>query len=163
MTWITNRCSLHWYVRGAMFSKACMYAIRAAVLMASDQGTQKRWTLGMIVDETGAPEAFMAKILQKLVHAGLLRSVKGPGGGFDIDPKRIPSLRLGEVVMAIDGDALFKGCALGFPKCDEKRPCPIHAQVAQVRERLQSVVGSTLIRDLGKELDDGTAFLRGKS
>lgn len=145
-----------------MFSKACMYAIRATVLMASRHETTKRWTLGMITAETGAPEAFMAKILQKLVHAGILLSVKGPGGGFEIEPTKARSLQLGEVVTAIDDDALFNGCALGFPRCDARKPCPIHAQVVQVRERLQGVLTGTRIKDLGKELDDGTAFLKGK-
>ena len=42
-----------------MFSKACMYAIQATVLMASRHEQGPRWTLGMIVEQTGAPEAFM--------------------------------------------------------------------------------------------------------
>ncbi len=145
-----------------MFSKACMYAIRATVLMASHQAHGHRWTLGMIAEETGAPEAFMAKILQRLVHAGILRSVKGPGGGFDIEPTKVRTLQLGEVVTAIDDDSLFTGCALGFPKCDARKPCPIHGQVVHVRERLNAVLTSTRIKDLGKEVDGGTAFLRGK-
>lgn len=145
-----------------MFSKGCMYAIRATVLMASHNKADKRWTLNAIVEETGAPEAFMAKILQKLVRNGILRSVKGPGGGFDIEPRKARSLLLRDVVEAMDGDALFSGCALGFPRCDARRPCPIHDQVAQVRERLLGVLASTPIVRLGEELDDGTAFLRSK-
>lgn len=139
-----------------------MYAIRAAVLMATAKDGDGRWTLVEVVKGTGAPEAFMGKILQKLVHAGILRSVKGPGGGFEIEPRKIRTLRLGEVVEAVDGDALFRGCALGFPRCDARRPCPIHDQVMQVRERLQGVLTSTLISDLGEELEEGTAFLKGK-
>lgn len=145
-----------------MFSKACMYAIRASVLIASHEAEGGRWTLRMIVDETGAPEAFMAKILQKLVRAGILRSVKGPGGGFDIAPDRPVSLRLGDVVTAIHEDHLFNGCALGFARCDAKKPCPIHAQVEAVRERLRGVLASTPIKDLGRDLEDGRAFLKGK-
>ncbi len=139
-----------------------MYAIRATVLMASRPEKKQRWTLGMITHDTGAPEAFMAKILQKLVHAGILRSVKGPGGGFEIEPAKARTLQLGEVVRAIDDDALFSGCALGFPNCDARKPCPIHHQVEQVRERLKGVLATTRVRDLGRELDDGSAFLKGK-
>ena len=145
-----------------MFSKACMYAIRATVLMASGRDRNARWTLGEIAEETGSPEAFMAKILQKLVHAALISSVKGPGGGFELTAQRARTLKLGEVVSAIDGDALLNGCALGFPKCDARRPCPIHDQVVQVRERLGSVLASTRIKDLGAELEEGSAFLKGK-
>lgn len=145
-----------------MFSKACMYAIRATVLIASHQTEGERWTLHRIVHETGAPEAFMAKVLQKLVRAGLLRSVKGPGGGFDMAPDRAAFLTIGEVVTAIDEDHLFKGCALGFARCDAKKPCPIHAQVEAVRERLRGVLASTPVKDLGRDLEDGRAFLKGK-
>ncbi|QQR85384.1 MAG: Rrf2 family transcriptional regulator [Flavobacteriales bacterium] len=145
-----------------MFSKACMYAIRATVLLASDEAKGVRWTLSAIVEETGAPEAFMAKILRKLVRAGILRSVKGPGGGFDMLPGRAGILRLGEVVTAIDEDHLFKGCALGFSRCDAKKPCPIHTQVEAVRERLRGVLAITPIKDLGRDLHDGRAFLKGK-
>lgn len=145
-----------------MFSKACMYAIRAMVLIASSGKDDPRWTLVRIARETGAPEAFMGKILQQLVRAGLLSSVKGPGGGFDIPSARKRGLKLGEVVSVIDGDALFTGCALGFPKCDERKPCPIHQQVVQVREQLRSVLGDTRIKDLGVGLEEGEVFLRGK-
>ncbi len=145
-----------------MFSKACMYAIRAMVLIASNSSKGERVSLSMIVAETGAPSAFMAKVLQKLVHADLITSVKGHGGGFGIDAQRVQGLRLGDVVKAIDGDALFAGCALGFPKCDERTPCPIHDQVMRVREDLQTILGDTPISHLGEELRSGSSFLRAK-
>ena len=137
-----------------------MYAIRAVVLIASDRG--KRWPLSSIAEGTGAPEAFMAKVLQKLVHAGILDSVKGHGGGFGSPAHMAAGLKLGDVVAAIDGDALFKGCALGFPRCDETKPCPVHDQVMQVRAGLLGILGDTLIADLGHGLHDGDSFLKGK-
>ncbi len=145
-----------------MFSKACMYAIRATVLLCSEENAAVRWPLARIARETGAPEAFMGKVLQQLVHAGIVDSAKGPGGGFAIVGSKKASLRLGEVVTAIDDDGLFKGCALGFPKCDERKPCPVHDQVVLVRERLKNVLAATLIKELGTELKDGSTFLKGK-
>ena len=137
-----------------------MYAIRAVVLIASEPG--KRWPLRTIAEGTGAPEAFMAKVLQKLVHAGILDSVKGHGGGFGSPKHKAPRLKLGDVVAAIDGDALFKGCALGFPRCDDRKPCPVHDKVVQVRTGVQGILGDTLIADLGYGLSDGDSFLRAK-
>lgn len=143
-----------------MFSKACMYAIRAVVLVASDRS--KRWSLGAITDGTGAPEAFMAKVLQKLVHAGILVSTKGHGGGFELPVRRAAALRLGAVVSAVDGDALFSGCALGFPKCDDLKPCPVHDQVVRVRAGLKGILADTLMADLGHGLHEGDSFLKDK-
>jgi Rrf2 family protein len=139
-----------------------MYAIRAVVLMATLHDHPGRWTLRAVVERTGAPEAFMAKILSKLAQAGIIDSVKGPGGGFMLTPERADKLRLEEVVRTIDGDALFSGCALGFPRCDARKPCPIHDQVVQVRDRLHQLLTDTRIADLGHELEEGHTFLRGK-
>ncbi len=116
----------------------------------------------MIVKETGAPGAFMAKVLQKLVHAGVITSVKGHGGGFGLDMEREKPVTLGDVVKASDGDALFAGCALGFPKCDERTPCPIHDQVMRVRQDLQSILADTPMAELGEQLTKGESFLRAK-
>lgn len=143
-----------------MFSKACMYAIRAVVLVASDQ--HKRWSLGAITEGTGAPQAFMAKVLQKLVHAGILGSVKGHGGGFALAPGKAAALKLGTVVSAIDGDSLFRGCALGFPHCDDRKPCPVHDQVVHVRAGLRGILADTLITDLGHVLHEGGTHLKAK-
>lgn len=139
-----------------------MYAIRAVVLIASASKRDGRIALPDIIKGTGAPSAFMAKILQKLVHANIITSVKGHGGGFAIQMTRSAHLTLGDVLKAIDGDALFAGCALGFPRCDEKRPCPIHDQVMRVRADLQTILGDTPIHILGEELAAGESFLRDK-
>ena len=150
------------YFHARMFSKACMYAIRAVVVIASanEQGTYIPLT--KISALTGAPSAFMAKVLQQLVHAGIITSVKGHGGGFGLDPEREEPVKLVDVVKAIDGDALFSGCALGFPKCDGRRPCPVHDQVTRVRAELDRVLANVLIEKLGDELAQGSTFLRGK-
>lgn len=145
-----------------MFSKACMYAIRATVLLCTEEDASVHWPLARIAKGTGAPEAFMGKVLQQLVHAGIVDSVKGPRGGFAITARKKATLQLGEVVTAIDDDGLFKGCALGFPRCDERKPCPVHDQVVIVRERLKNVLGATLITDLGADLKEGSTFLQGK-
>lgn len=145
-----------------MFSKACMYAIRAVVVIASSSKRGTYTPLSKITSLTGAPSAFMAKVLQQLVHAGVVTSVKGHGGGFGLDPKRAGSVKLGDVVRAIDGDALFSGCALGFPKCDAGRPCPMHDHVTRVRAELDRILADVRIAQLGDELAQGTSFLRGK-
>lgn len=137
-----------------------MYAIRAMVLIASEKGG--RTGLATIVEETGAPSAFMAKVLQKLVHAGILDSVKGHGGGFAIPARKAANLRLGAVVSAIDGDALFKGCALGFPRCGDHEPCPIHDRVVRARTELRTLLADTRIADLGRGLLDGESLLKDK-
>lgn len=87
-----------------MFSKACEYSIRATLLIASRSAKGERTNLKLIADEIDSPEAFTAKILQQLVRSGIIKSVKGIQGGFEIPDKQLPRLRLCDVVKAVDGD-----------------------------------------------------------
>jgi Rrf2 family protein len=138
-----------------------MYGIRGMVAMAST-AQDRRWTLPEIAKETNAPEAFMGKIMQQLVKARLVSSVKGHGGGFALAASSRKRLTLADVVRVIDGDALFQGCALGFDKCDDRRPCPIHVQMIAIRHHLSVGLSRTRIEALGEQLAQGELFMRTK-
>ena len=141
-----------------MFSKACEYAIRAAILVATASMENERCNVKVIAERTGSPEAFTAKTLQKLSHAGLIVSSKGPGGGFEMPPRLSRTVKLADIVKVIDGDALYTGCALGLPQCDERRPCPMHDHFLQVREDLRRMLEGTTVHDLAIGLKEGASF-----
>ncbi len=131
-----------------MFSKTCEYAIRAVIGVAEGSRDGQRVTVHSIATGTGMPEAFMAKILQRLSKAGLIDSVKGPGGGFEIAPQDARALKLSSIVDAIDGDQVYRGCALGLPRCDMTNPCPLHDRFMAVREDLRIMLEGTTIAEL---------------
>jgi Rrf2 family iron-sulfur cluster assembly transcriptional regulator len=72
-----------------MFSKACEYAIRATIYIALQSQESKRVTLKDIAKEIDSPEAFTAKIMQQLVKRGIVDSLKGPTGGFVMEPHNL--------------------------------------------------------------------------
>lgn len=131
-----------------MFSKACEYAIRAVVFIGAGDGKGRNLTLKAIASVTDSPEAFTAKVLQKLVHAGLVLSAKGPGGGFFIPPALARKVKLSHIVSAIDGDAIYTGCALGLPECSASKPCALHDHFLNVREDLRRMLERTTVQDL---------------
>lgn len=131
-----------------MFSKACEYAIRATIRIAEATAAEERVTVRTIAEETGSPEAFTAKILQKLVKVGHIGSMKGPGGGFNLTPARAKKLTLSTIVDTIDGDGIYTRCALGLPHCDATSPCPLHDRFLAVREDLRDLLASTTVYDL---------------
>jgi Rrf2 family protein len=143
-----------------MFSKACEYAIRAVVYIAGCSADGQRSGLKEIAQRTGSPEAFTAKILQRLSHAGLIRSMKGPGGGFEVPPELAQKVRLSDIVSAIDGDTIFTGCALGLSQCDSEKPCPLHDHFLIVREDLRAMLEGTTMHDLVGDLRSGSTFLK---
>ena len=94
-----------------------------------------------------SPEAFTAKILQQLVKSGLLKSFKGPSGGFKININNRP-ITLLDVIMAIDGDGIITNCVLGLEECSGKMPCPAHDKFSAVRDQLKGVLSTTKLSNL---------------
>ena len=67
-----------------MFSKSCEYAIKAAIFIANNSLVDKKVGFVDIAKMIDSPEAFTAKILQKLTKDGVIQSVRGVNGGFYI-------------------------------------------------------------------------------
>ena len=76
-------------------------AIRAALFLAQ-QAPGKLSPVHEIAAYTGVSEAYLAKILQRLAGAGLVRSFRGPGKGMELG--RAPgSISLDSIVCAMEG------------------------------------------------------------
>ena len=143
-----------------MFSKSCEYGIRAMIYIAGQSMKERRVSLKDIAEEIDSPVAFTAKILQQLSRSNLVDSVKGPTGGFEIQPARMKKISLGAIVKAIDGDSIFKTCGLGLKQCSEKRPCPVHHQFKFIRENLCRMLDDTSLFELSLGLKDGSTYLK---
>lgn len=118
------------------FSRKIFHAIEAVVYIALYHSTMP--ISGKILAETqGLPPRYLEQMMQRLVHAGLLRSIRGPRGGYVLAKER-RRITLGDVVDVLqhsdDEDGLRQhstplGAALVMPIC---------AQVGQlVQQELQ--------------------------
>ncbi|MCB0631259.1 MAG: Rrf2 family transcriptional regulator [Saprospiraceae bacterium] len=143
-----------------MFSKACEYGIRAALYIATQSLQDERVMLKEIAQEINSPEAFTAKILQQLSRHQIVDSLKGPHGGFLIEKKRIDEIRLSEIVRAIDGDNIYRGCGLGLEQCNAQQPCPLHDKFVDIRNNLRKMLESTSLYELATGLEIGLTFLK---
>lgn len=143
-----------------MFSKACEYGIKAAVFIAVRSQEGKRISLNEIAGEINSPTAFTAKVLQQLTRNNIVDSVRGPAGGFEINKNKVNKIMLSKIVSAIDGDSIYKGCALGFHNCNENLPCPLHHKFVLIRNELKQMLETTSLLDLSKDINDGVTFLK---
>lgn len=143
-----------------MFSKACEYGIKASIFIAINSFEGKRVSPKEISEEIDSPTAFTAKILQALVRHNLIDSVKGAYGGFEIEKDKISSIKLSQIVTAIDGDKIYKGCGLGLHTCDEEHPCPVHDKFKIIRTELKDMLENTNLEQLALDIKAGVAFLK---
>lgn len=143
-----------------MFSKACEYGIKAAIYIATKSQDNERVGLKNIAKEIDSPEAFTAKILQKLSREEIVSSIKGPHGGFEINKKRAEKIKLKDIVYAIDGNAIYQGCALGFSKCSDTEPCAMHDKFKTIRNDLKKMLESTSLLELSNDVNKGISLLK---
>ena len=143
-----------------MFSKACEYGIKASTYIALQSLQSKRVSLKEIAEEINSPVAFTAKILHQLAKNNILDSVKGPNGGFQIEKEQIDSIKLSQIVHAIDGDSIYVGCGLGLEKCNENEPCPLHDKFVIIRDQLQQMLEDTSLYELTSGLEVGLTYLK---
>lgn len=143
-----------------MFSKACEYGIKATLHIARQSQESKRVSLKDIAHAIDSPEAFTAKILQQLARNGIITSIKGPTGGFEISKNDLEKIKLSHIVKAIDGDSIYKGCGLGLKACNETRPCPMHNRFKAIREELRNMLETTGVQELANSLSAGVSVLK---
>lgn len=143
-----------------MFSKACEYGLRASIFIAKQSKQGNKVGLTEVSTNIDSPKAYTSKILQQLAKCNIIQSDKGPGGGYYIPLNEIERINLCAIVSAIDGDKVYKGCALGFPNCNDETPCSIHQQYASIRTELKNMLETTTLLKLTENLQNGLAFLK---
>ncbi len=143
-----------------MFSKSCEYGIKATAFIALQTTLSKRVSLKTIAKGIDSPEAFTAKILQQLARSGIINSVQGVMGGFEVDQSRMNKITLSRIVSAIDGENIYKGCGLGLKACNASKPCPVHDKFVIIREELKDMLEGTTVSDLVLGLRDGHTYLK---
>ena len=129
---------------GIMLSKTCEYAIRAMIYVAQRSSDGGMVNIKEIAENIDSPELFIGKIMQSLSKQGFLQSAKGRNGGFYITEKDARR-SLADIVIAINGDKMFKGCGVGLDYCSEKKPCPIHNEYKEARKTLYQIYRSATL------------------
>ena len=110
-----------------------------------------------IAEAYGVPLQLLAKILQRLTKAGLLRSHAGTNGGYALSrpPEDITAF---EVISAIDGPLFITSCATGPHGCDLTDSCTIKEPLRKVNESILQVLGTVKISQMSEDVQELVAF-----
>lgn len=111
-----------------------------------------------IAENQEIPRHFLSKILQQLVKAGLLLSMKGPNGGFKLS-KKPEKITLLHIIKAIDGLDVFTQCGIGFKKCSDEHPCPIHHDFKVVRDKVYNLFQEKTLKELVYDAEHGEGII----
>ena len=134
-------------VRLPLLSQTAEHALRAVLYLARHRA-KGLVPASEIARALGAPQNYLSKTLRRLARRGLLRSVRGPKGGFEliVEPA---SLSTAEVLDAVDESvASSPTCLLGDRPCDPGDPCEVHGRWIAFVEQVLRPMEETSMADL---------------
>ena len=143
-----------------MISNTCKTAIKAVIYLCSKFGTGENASIKEVAEFINANEHTVGKILQTLVKQDIIKSLKGPTGGFYIS-KAQQKQPIINIVEAIDGKQIFKNCGLGLSQCSANHPCPIHKDYKEVRDKIEKLFREKNVLSLCEPVNNGVAYLMG--
>jgi Rrf2 family nitric oxide-sensitive transcriptional repressor len=127
-----------------MLSQTVEYALRAMVCLANASPDPQ--TSDALAQLTRVPAAYLSKVMLGLTRARLVRSQRGPNGGFTL-VKPPAEVSLLEVVNAVDPIRRIHTCPLEIPE-HGGRLCPLHHRLDQVLATIESAFAETSLTDI---------------
>lgn len=94
------------------------------------------------------PEQFLEQLLAILRRAGIVRSIRGASGGYDL-AKPAAQITVGEVIRTLSGPIIPMQCVNeDSDECDRRDLCAVTHVWSRVKKAILDVVDNTTIADL---------------
>jgi Rrf2 family protein len=107
-----------------------------------------------VAEAYGIPPEALAKILQKLVKAGLLHSQHGMNGGYTL-ARDAGSISAFEVIRAIDGPLFITSCISVRGECGQSDRCTIREPLRRVNQSIEDVLKNITILEMREAPETG--------
>ena len=118
------------------------YAVTAMLDLASND-TGKPITLDIISQRQNISLSYLEQLFAKLRRADLVKSVRGPGGGYLLDAAA-KDINLTQIIEAVDENIDLRRCK-GMSACHNGRQCISHQLWCEVSEQIRTFLnGKTL-------------------
>ncbi len=126
-----------------MISQTAEYALRAIVYLADQKVA---CTTAQVAAATLVPAGYLAKVMQSLSRADLVKSQRGINGGFTLaqDPSTLSILT---VINAVDPIQRITSCPRGNP-AHGRGLCPLHFRLDQAAAMVEKVFKETMVEEL---------------
>ena len=107
-----------------------------------------RVSAGELAVETGLPAPTVQKLVSRLSAAGLLRSVRGAGGGLQL-ARPAAAITLADIVEAVEGPIALTACLEG--ECAMDHDCRVRPHWPVVNAALRGALAGIPLTQLARE------------
>jgi len=126
------------------------YAVSAMFCLAA-YGEDKAMHAVDIATKEGIPLPYLEQLLLKLKKARLVKSLRGPGGGYLL-ARRPAKISIGDVIRAADGPVALAECVPRAGACPRSGCCSTRSLWGELSTKISNLLDSTSLVDLCKEL-----------
>ena len=129
-------------------SEAASLGLHAMARLAAEP--DGRCTNNQMAEMLGASHHHLAKVMPKLVKAGLVRVTLGPGGGFQLSAPA-DSISLLAIFETIEGPMRDTRCLLRRENCDGTQ-CMLGEYLLDVDARIRDYLARTTLSELVRSM-----------
>jgi Rrf2 family protein len=128
-------------------SRKIDYALRAVIHLASEDDGDRACSVSEIATRERIPRQFLVKIIQELIHEGLVRSRRGPRGGYVLArPAKDVTFR--QVIEAVEGPISLNACTGEHADCFLLGLCGMERVWREGQRRVMELFENTTIADV---------------
>lgn len=137
------------------FSTRARYGLRAMIELAINYNPHTPITLKCISEKQGIPEGYLEQLMTLLRRRSLVRSIRGPQGGYLLT--RNPcEITAGDVVRCLDGPLSPTNCASEVDPviCMHLEQCVTNNLWNRIRIAVANELDNTTLKDLCEDLNN---------
>ncbi len=123
------------------------YAVLTLVQAA--QSADQRLSATSVAAATGLPVPTVAKVAGLLARAGLIRSQRGMGGGFEL-ARAAEDISVAMIIEAVDGPIALTHCVDGPGDCMIEKSCQMKAPWQVINRALRDSLSSVSLAELAR-------------
>lgn len=128
-------------------SRKVDYALRAVIHLANEEASDRACSVAEIASRERIPRQFLEKIVQELIHKGLVRSRRGPHGGYVLG-RSAEQVTFRDVIEAVEGPISLNACVGDHPDCFLSGACGMERIWAEGQRRVLDLFEKTTIADV---------------
>lgn len=126
------------------------YGVRAMFEIAKGYSAGAPVTIKEIAESQDVSIAYLEQILNKLRKSGLIKSIKGPGGGYMLTTA--PShINIGTILSSLEGPLAITSCLDPQEGCSRVDACVTHLLWRRLGEKIDKFLNTITLNDLLKE------------
>ena len=134
------------------------YALRASLALAKLGINGEPVSISCLSEKENISSVFLEQIFFKLRKAGIVSSIRGPGGGFCF-AKALNELTVKEILDAAEEELDLTFCDKSNDDCDRIGQCLSHNVLSEVHELLKNYLSSLTIASILEKYGDLSANL----